>query len=476
MGLSDFSLSYTIEFNALWTTAQSGVFGSPAQLDVSELVFDTYGGPGIFDVSELGIDTYGALAQFEVSDIVALGNYAANHFPDVDGIGVVIDLGAIGSLIYYGDEGNLFADTVDLVGETSILTQGDEINFTIQAQVVDIIAQASSGVIRRDYSGAVITNGGAGGPVKTSLPANALFGSTYTIFKSENQDLNVDVEDVLDLIVSVSGNLSEISLDSIGSKATFIKVAENTWFESYRQGVTVESNYSLTPTQVDGLAAWWDASDSGTITIEPSNRVSQWNDKSGNGRHLAQLVDTDRPTVDSGNLNSLDGISFNGDHMTVSDPIFGQLATGPWTLIIIFEPDSAGSNQYLITFGDVESNNNYKSMRVDNNAVRLTYQDSAGLNTFNSSAGTTTDVALKVQWTDTRNDLRNLLVNDTTSNDGTDSRSPQGLDVFGIGRLERAAPFGNATATVYEVIAISGILNARESAGLANYLSDKWGI
>ena len=43
------------------------------------------------------------------------------------------------------------------------------------------------------------------------------------------------------------------------------------------------------------LALWLDAADSSTITLNGST-VSQWNDKSGNGRHVSQATPAQQPT------------------------------------------------------------------------------------------------------------------------------------------------------------------------------------
>ena len=62
---------------------------------------------------------------------------------------------------------------------------------------------------------------------------------------------------------------------------------------------------------------WLDASDSSTITIN-SGAVSQWNDKSGNGRHATQATAANRPVVLTTNINGLDVLLFDdsNDAMT----------------------------------------------------------------------------------------------------------------------------------------------------------------
>lgn len=52
---------------------------------------------------------------------------------------------------------------------------------------------------------------------------------------------------------------------------------------------------SFSPTDISGLVFWFDAADTSSITLDGSNNVSQWNDKSGNSRHLTQATTLLRP-------------------------------------------------------------------------------------------------------------------------------------------------------------------------------------
>lgn len=65
------------------------------------------------------------------------------------------------------------------------------------------------------------------------------------------------------------------------------------------------------------LALWLDASDSSTIILNGST-VSQWNDKSGNGRHASQPTAANQPTYNLNGLNGKTVLTFDGssDFMT----------------------------------------------------------------------------------------------------------------------------------------------------------------
>jgi hypothetical protein len=73
----------------------------------------------------------------------------------------------------------------------------------------------------------------------------------------------------------------------------------------------------FTPRSISGLAAWWDASDAASITTV-SGRVSQWNDKSGNGVHATQTTANNRPENTSQTLNGRAVMTFDGSNDIMS--------------------------------------------------------------------------------------------------------------------------------------------------------------
>jgi hypothetical protein len=59
----------------------------------------------------------------------------------------------------------------------------------------------------------------------------------------------------------------------------------------------VRTAYAFTPTSITGCSLWLDAADSSTITIQTG--VSQWTDKSGQGRHVTQSTTSLQPVYSS---------------------------------------------------------------------------------------------------------------------------------------------------------------------------------
>lgn len=76
-------------------------------------------------------------------------------------------------------------------------------------------------------------------------------------------------------------------------------------------GLTVRTNLGL----------WLDASDPETFSYSSSNVISQWNDKSGNGRHAIQPTTASQPTRVSNVMNGLPAVRFDGsDDFIYSSP------------------------------------------------------------------------------------------------------------------------------------------------------------
>lgn len=70
------------------------------------------------------------------------------------------------------------------------------------------------------------------------------------------------------------------------------------------------------------LALWLDAADTSTITLNGST-VSQWNDKSGNGRNAVQATAANQPTFSATGLNSFPTLDFDGtDFLQYSSSMF----------------------------------------------------------------------------------------------------------------------------------------------------------
>jgi len=92
--------------------------------------------------------------------------------------------------------------------------------------------------------------------------------------------------------------------------------------------ITVLDGNQFSPASIPDLALWVDASDASTLTLDGSNNVSEWRDKSGNARHLVQATTLLRPSYGTQTQNGLPLVVTNAAGLTRMDS--GNIATTAW--------------------------------------------------------------------------------------------------------------------------------------------------
>ena len=91
------------------------------------------------------------------------------------------------------------------------------------------------------------------------------------------------------------------------------------------------------PRAIANLALWLDASDPSTITV--STGVSEWRDKSGNGRNFTQGIGNNQPTVRTNGQNSRNTLEFDGSNDTLTGPAGFSLGD-THTVVAVVRPDT----------------------------------------------------------------------------------------------------------------------------------------
>jgi hypothetical protein len=100
-----------------------------------------------------------------------------------------------------------------------------------------------------------------------------------------------------------------------------------------------------TPAQLSGLALWLDAADAGTITLNGST-VSQWNDKSGNARHVSQATGANQPTRTLNGLNGLPVVTFDGGIKFLSAANTNISAGDAVSMVSVYQSTGNPDNQF----------------------------------------------------------------------------------------------------------------------------------
>lgn len=121
-----------------------------------------------------------------------------------------------------------------------------------------------------------------------------------------------------------------------------------------------------TPAELGGaLALWLDANDSSTITLNGST-VSQWNDKSGNARHVSQNNASAQPEFAVTGLNSKPTLRFNsptaGRHL-LSSVNFPSMTGGVSAIVVAQIDTSFDWNGYVGVGALIANTSNFEFYR-----------------------------------------------------------------------------------------------------------------
>jgi hypothetical protein len=131
---------------------------------------------------------------------------------------------------------------------------------------------------------------------------------------------------------------------------------------------------------------WLDASDTSTIT-ESGGSVSQWNDKSGNGRNVVQSTGANQPTTGTRTINGLNVLDFAGDFLirTTATQLVDS-STGHFTAFAVWLADTVSGVGGIIS-QDVSSGTRMPQMLRRDTTNLQTVRIAGGI--FIDAAGVT---------------------------------------------------------------------------------------
>jgi hypothetical protein len=215
-------------------------------------------------------------------------------------------------------------------------------------------------------------------------------------------------------------------------------------------------------------ALWLDAADASTVTTVSGN-VSQWNDKSGNGRNASQATSADRPVYVASSVNGLPCVEFQATN---------QILSTSYTL--------STSNIYhfdvvkrLATLGAQGSIFGYQ---ISGNRQFAGFRDNSNL--WFGSGDTTLSVVAANSSANTAHIFAYQLVGSTTAGlrfNGSIARSVQAFTgTCGGGTM--VVGEGGGTGALGSIIGVSERITVNASISLSDiqkvegYLAHKWGL
>lgn len=219
------------------------------------------------------------------------------------------------------------------------------------------------------------------------------------------------------------------------------------------------------PTNVADCALWLDASDSASITI--ATGVSQWSDKSGNSRHVAEATGANQPAVQSGGLNSLSYIQFDGINGRLSNTSWTSQAT-PVTALGVARVRA--NSPFAAPLGVLGNAGTGTTAVFDLSAGGATYRLVAGTTLNGSSATNNVWYYFTAQFNGASSFARANGATIISSGNAGSSTSSN----FIIGADPTLAVF--YPLDVAEVIWYSRAISADEYGLVEQYLKQKWGL
>jgi hypothetical protein len=200
--------------------------------------------------------------------------------------------------------------------------------------------------------------------------------------------------------------------------------------------------------------------------------VSQWNDKSGNGNHLAQATGTAKPTTGTTTLNGKNTISFDGgDTLNKTSGVsFPDNSTGVTIVAVIKYTSASAAGWILFPTNSAGSAFSWSFGRSGTNSMSVRGDQGVPTNqaAFNDNT-TAWQVISAIITTTSRQIWQNGTLKATNTN--TDSSKPAGRIYLGADNN----PTTFFTGEKAEVIVISGTdQTTREKA--EGYMAWEWGL
>jgi len=238
--------------------------------------------------------------------------------------------------------------------------------------------------------------------------------------------------------------------------------------------LAASANASWTPAELkDGVELWLDAADASTITKDGSNMVSQWNDKSGNDRHVSQSG-SPKPTYvetgfNGGTMPSLQFVEGDGAHAGNSLTLSGlSLPASEWAVFAVVDDQSNDNEQMLFAApaGGFDEHRVWLDLRGP--SIR---SDSG-----NGGSSNATHVAGEQQLYFVLSGTSSEVLRDGTQvagNNGTYVNRP--IIKFSVGARGETGHAG-MNGDIAEFILLSYVPSTDDREMLEGYLAWKWGL
>ena len=230
---------------------------------------------------------------------------------------------------------------------------------------------------------------------------------------------------------------------------------------------------------------WLDANDSDTITLDVSDNVEEWRDKSGNSNHFTQTYSGRRPDKVSGGVYFENQANNTSVHMADFKYLLGDTANvlkGPvqWIYAVFSPKDMTGWPEYHGLLSSTSAHNQYLCIQPHNTGVKTSIRNTIERNatkTFTYKAYKKYLLVSKYATASNRStdvDESGSPVSDTNN---VTAPSPT-VTYLGLARTANGLTRwgGGWSGLLSEMLIFDSALSTEDHAKVVEYLTNKWSL
>jgi hypothetical protein len=226
-------------------------------------------------------------------------------------------------------------------------------------------------------------------------------------------------------------------------------------------------------------ALWLDAADVSTITLNGST-VSQWNDKSGNNRHVSQATTGQQPTWNATGLNSKPILTFDGSNDVLLNASVGASGLSNVSIVSVFRQISGGASEdHQINIGQTGTTGKVRGFYREPSGTNLQFGGWASIatSTLSLDVGGTHHIFGFANSALSGAGNMLLMKDGSTQTLTTSAALDTTLDGFSVGSLQGAAiSTYYSNISVAEIVVLYSTITTTDRQKLEGYLAHKWGL
>jgi FtsP/CotA-like multicopper oxidase with cupredoxin domain len=234
----------------------------------------------------------------------------------------------------------------------------------------------------------------------------------------------------------------------------------------------------FTPAQIPNLAAWYDASDAGTIA-GTAGAVSSWKDKSGNGNTLTQSATAAMPRIGNA-IDGLDVLTFEGTQFfTSNNTAFSKLLLNESTVFAVTNQSKIAQNSSILSSGLIGESTPVYALRLSSGAkTEYDFNNAAAgrLTATNVVTGPAFWTAAGSNSTSKEYLRKDGVTLESSTGPGASAVSSQPLVVGANRSTSSSNPIYDYQGQIGEVLVFNRYLTTPEATEVEGYLACKWGM